>query len=182
MPILQTFNGKLAFNPHVHALTTAGDPHSAGASIFFDNHELTQAWQRLVIMLLRAALEAGELKSAMTSDEIERLLNREENRAWNRTHVQQESKVHFLQYGGRYLRRPPFSEQNIDDVAEGFVQFTYLDKRTHPARNRALHDRRVHRIAGLGIFQNDIVTRYGTSESLVHAVGRGEARIRCCTG
>ena len=133
MPILQTFNGKLEFNPHVHALTTAGDLHTADTSwesIFFDNYELTRVWQRLVIMLLRAALAAGQLDSTMTHDEIERLLNCEEKRTWSKTHVQHEVKEHFLRYGGRYLRRPPFSEQHIIDVADGSVSFWYLDKQT----------------------------------------------------
>ena len=133
MPILQTFNGKLEFNPHVHALTTAGDLKTAGAdweSIFFEGHELTRVWQRLVIVLLRAALKAGRLKSEQTNDEARRLLSCEEKRTWRKTHVQQELKEHFLRYGGRYLRRPPFSERHIIDVFDGFVSFWYRDKLT----------------------------------------------------
>jgi hypothetical protein len=133
IPILQTFNGKLEFNPHVHALTTASDLHTAdafGGSIFFDNYELTRAWQRLVTMLLWAALDASKLKSSMPHYEIQRLLSCEEKRSWSKTHVHQEAKAHFLRYGGRYLRRPPFSERHIIDVGEGFISFWYWNKRT----------------------------------------------------
>src|SRR6266852_5258741 len=90
-PVLQTFNGKLEFNPHVHTLVTAGDLLTAGpqapSSIFFDPYELRGSWKRLVIVLLRGALEAGQLKSGMPRDEVERLLQEEEKRTWYSTHV-----------------------------------------------------------------------------------------------
>jgi hypothetical protein len=135
MPVLQTFNGKLEFNAHVHTLVTAGDLRTAGSqgtsSIYFDPYELMRSWKRLVIVLLRGALEAGQLKSGMPRDEVERLLEEEEKRTWYSTHVQADEKEHFLSYGGRYVRRPPFAEQRILDIADGFVHFRYKDKQTH---------------------------------------------------
>ena len=135
MAILQTFNGKLEFNPHVHTLVTAGDLQTAGSrgpsSIYFDPYELSRRWQRLVIVLLRGALEAGQLRSGMACDEVERLLQQEENRTWYKTHVQADEKEHFLRYGGRYVRRPPTTEHRILVIADGFVWFWYKDKQTH---------------------------------------------------
>ena len=135
VPILQTFNGKLEFNPHVHALVTAGDllkPGSQGRSnIYFSDIDLTSIWQRLVIALLRGALEAGQLKSGMAHDEVEHLLQQEEKRPWAWTHVHVDTKEHFLHYGGRYVMRPPMSENRILDIADGFVRFWYSDKKTH---------------------------------------------------
>ena len=135
MPVLQTFNGKLEFNPHVHTLVTAGDLRMAGtqppSSIFFDPYELRWSWKRLVIVLLRGALEAGQLKSGMPRDEVERLLQEEEKRTWYSTHVHADEKEHFLRYGGRYVRRPPFAERRILGIADGFVRFWYMDKQTH---------------------------------------------------
>jgi hypothetical protein len=123
IPILQTFNGKLEFNPHVHALVTAKDLLSADArvrsNIYFVDIKLTRSWQRLVIALLRRALEAGQLRSVMERDEIEHLLQQEENREWAWTHVHRDTKEHFLRYGGRYVLRPPISENRILDTAEG---------------------------------------------------------------
>jgi len=134
MPVLQTFNGKLEFNPHVHTLVTAGDLRTAGTcgsqSIFFDPYELRSNWQRLVIVLLRGALQADQLKCTMPRDEVERLLQEEEKRQWYSTHVQADEKEHFLSYGGRYVRRPPFAERRILRVADGFVPFWYKDKQT----------------------------------------------------
>ncbi len=135
MPVLHTFNGRLQFNSHVHALVTAGDLQTSGpkarSSIFFDRDELMRSWQRLVIVLLRAALDAGQLKSGMARDEMECLLQREEKRAW-RVHVQAfDGKEHFLRYAGRYVRRPPIAQRRILGIADGFVRFWYKDKRRH---------------------------------------------------
>jgi hypothetical protein len=135
MPVLQTFNGKLESNPHVHTLVTAGDLQTVGmhglSSIYFDSHELRDSWQRLVIVLLRGALQAGQLQFTKPRDEVERLLHVEEKRTWHSTHVQADEKEHFLSYGGRYVRRPPFAEQRILSIADGFVRFRYKDKQTH---------------------------------------------------
>jgi len=136
MPILHTFTGKLEFNSHVHALVTAGDlqtPDSRGrSSIFFNPHELRRSWQRLVIVLLRGALESGQLRSGMACDELESLLQSEETRAWRRVHVQAfDGKEHFLRYAGRYVKRPPIAQRRILGITEGFVRFWYKDKLTH---------------------------------------------------
>lgn len=134
--VLHTFNGKLEFNSHVHALVTGKDPQTAGSqrrpSIFFDRYELRSRWQRLVIVLLRGALEAGQLKSGMARDEVERLLQREEKRTWWKVHVQAfDGKEHFLRYAGRYVRRPPIAQRRVIGIADGFVWFWHKDKRDH---------------------------------------------------
>jgi hypothetical protein len=138
MPILHTFNGKLEFNSHVHVLVTAGDMQktgSQGRSIFFDRDTLMRSWQRLVIVLLRGALQAGQLKSEMARDEVERLLCQEERRDWH-LHVQAfDGKEHFLRYAGRYLRRPPIAQRRILSIADGFVKFWYKDKRLRRREN-----------------------------------------------
>lgn len=139
MPILHTFNGKLGFNSHVHALVTAGDLQTVGSqgrsSIFFDSYELMRTWQRLVIALLRGALQAGHLNLAVAPDEVERLLHLEEKRTW-KVHAQAfDGKEHFLRYAGRYVRRPPIAERRILEIADGFVRFWYKDKRRHRREN-----------------------------------------------
>jgi Putative transposase/Transposase zinc-binding domain len=132
MPILHTFNSKLQFNSHVHTLVTAGDLQAAGSearrSIFFNRNDLMRTWQRLVIALLRGALNTGQLKSEMAHEEAESLLKGEEVRPWQ-VHVQTfDGKEHFLRYAGRYVRRPPIAQRRILEIADGFVQFCYKDK------------------------------------------------------
>jgi len=133
MPIPHTFNGKLEFNAHVHALVTARDLQTLASqnrsNIFFDRNQLMRSWKRLIVALLRAALESGSLESGMDDAEVEHLLQREEVRDW-RVHVQAfDGKEHFLRYAGRYVRRPPIAERRIVAVSNGFVQFWYKDKR-----------------------------------------------------
>jgi hypothetical protein len=133
MPILHTFNGKLEFNSHVHALVTARDLQTLASqnrsNIFFDRNHLMRSWKRLIVALLRAALESGSLDSGMGDAEVERLLQQEEIRNW-RVHVQAfDGKEHFLRYAGRYVRRPPIAERRIVAISNGFVHFWYKDKR-----------------------------------------------------
>jgi hypothetical protein len=130
VPILHTFNGKLEFNSHVHALVTGRDlRRESGACIFFDRDQLMRSWKRLVIALLRAALQAACLKSQISHDEIEGLLQHEEIRHW-KVHVQAfDGKEHFLRYAGRYVRRPPIAERRIMSVSNGLARFWYKDKR-----------------------------------------------------
>jgi len=129
IPILHTFNGKLEFNSHVHALVTGSDlQRENGACFFFDRDQLMRSWKRLVIALLRAALLGARLESKMSHDEIERLLQREETRHW-KVHVQAfDGKEHFLRYAGRYVRRPPIAERRIISISNGVVRFWYKDK------------------------------------------------------
>ena len=130
MPILHTFNGKLEFNSHVHALVTGRNlQRERGACIYLDSNILMHAWKRLVITLLRAAAQSACLDSKMSHEEIERMLQREEIRHW-KVHVQAfDGKEHFLRYAGRYVRRPPIAERRIISISNGLVTFWYKDKR-----------------------------------------------------
>jgi hypothetical protein len=133
MPIVHTFNGKLEFNSHVHALVTARDlqmsTFQTRSNIYFDRNQLMRSWKRLIIALLQAALELGSLEPGKENADVKRLLKQEEIRDW-RVHVQTfYGKEHFLRYAGRYVRRPPIAERRIIAVSDGFVRFWYKDKR-----------------------------------------------------
>jgi len=131
--ILHTFNGKLEFNSHVHAMVTAGGLHgSTGTwvrSTYHHRDRLMEAWRRAVIALLRAALLAGQLNTDMTFDQVETLLANQERRWW-RVKVQSfKSKEHFLRYAGRYVRRPPIAQYRIAHLDAQTVTFWYNDKK-----------------------------------------------------
>lgn len=135
MAVLHTFNAELRFNSHVHALVTAGGLQTSGSGwrlrIFFVRDKLMRSWQRLVIALLRGALDAGQFDLGIGRDEFEDLLQREEKRGWI-VHVQAfHGKEHFLRYAGRYVRRPPIAQWRILAIADGFVRFWCKDKRLH---------------------------------------------------
>jgi hypothetical protein len=131
--ILHTFNGKLEFNSHVHTMVTGGGLHESSNSwvscAYYDRDSLMKAWRKAVIGLLRAALRAGHLRSKMTIGQMEEMLTEQEKRGWIIKIQSFEDKWHFLQYAGRYVRRPPIAQRRITWVGERTVKFWYKDKK-----------------------------------------------------
>jgi hypothetical protein len=184
MPILHTFNPKLEFNCHIHALVMTPNLQSPGvreSKIFFDGYALMRSWRRLVIALLRDALDAGKLNSQLDHEDVQRLLDQEEKRDWWRVHVQTfVGKERFLRYAGRYLRRPPIAQRRIIHVANGFVKFWYKDKRTRRIRTdrctiqefidrwaQHIPDRYRHSVRHFGLFAPRRWARVATSVFVV---------------
>jgi hypothetical protein len=118
--ILHTFNGKLEFNSHVHTMITGGGlcGDTWVSSVYHDQDRLMQAWRRAVIELLRVALRAGQLHTNISIDQVEELLTQQEKRWWSIKVQSFKSKEHFLEYAGRYLRRPPIAQRRITSESE----------------------------------------------------------------
>jgi Putative transposase/Transposase zinc-binding domain len=133
MAILHTFNGKLEFNSHVHTMVTAGGLYGLSdtwiPTVYYQRDRLLESWRKAVIRLLRFALLAGQLISALKADEIEALLNQQEKRWWSVKVQNFKSKAHFLKYAGRYLRRPPIAQRRIIHVGDRTVRFWHMDKK-----------------------------------------------------
>ncbi len=131
--ILHTFNGKLEFNSHVHTMVTGG--RLSGSSdnwlcrVYYDSDQLMKSWRKAVIALLRAALRAGQLHSKMNVDQMEAMLTEQEKCYWRIKIQSFEDKWHFLQYAGRYVRRPPIAQCRITWIGERTLRFWYKDKR-----------------------------------------------------
>jgi len=131
--ILHTFNGKLDYNSHVHTMVTGGGLHESSdswvAQIYHDRDALMEAWRAAVIVLLRTALRARQFRTELTADQMEDLLTHLE-RCWWSVKIQSfPDKWHFLQYAGRYVRRPPIAQRRITWIGERMVRFWYKDKR-----------------------------------------------------
>ena len=131
--ILHTFNGRLDFNSHVHTMVTGGGLHGSSElwvpRVYYDHDRLMRAWRKAVIALLRAALRAGVLRQELTTDQMNDLLTHLE-RCWWSINIQSfEDKRHFLQYAGRYVRRPPIAQCRITWIGERTVGFWYKDKK-----------------------------------------------------
>jgi hypothetical protein len=133
--ILHTFNGPLEFNSHVHTMVTGGGLYGSSdtwiSRVYYERNPLMEAWRRAVIALLRAALRAGRLHTKMTVDQMEEMLTQQENRWWSIKIQSFKSKEHFLQYAGRYVRRPPIAQRRITHVGERTVTFWFKDKKLH---------------------------------------------------
>ncbi|MGD0571141.1 MAG: transposase [Candidatus Sulfotelmatobacter sp.] len=131
--ILHTFNGKLEFNSHVHTMVTGGGLHESSGiwvpRVYYDHARLMKAWRTAVIALLRAALRAGQLRTELAADQMGDLVTHVE-RCWWSVKIQSfGDKWHFLQYAGRYVRRPPIAQRRITWIGERTVRFWYKDKR-----------------------------------------------------
>jgi len=115
--ILHTFNGRLEFNSHVHTMVTGGGLHGSSNTwiprVYFNQDRLMKAWRKAVIALLHAALLAGLLQRELTADQAEDLLAHLEKCWWSIKTQPFEDKWHFLQYAGRYVRRPPIAQRRI---------------------------------------------------------------------
>lgn len=133
--IPHTFNGKLEFNSHVHTMVTGGGLHGSSqtwvSSVYYDRDGLMEAWRKAVIALLRAALRAGQLRTELTASQMEDLLAHLERCWWSIKIQSFEDKSHFLQYAGRYVRRPPIAQRRITWIGERTVRFWYKDKKLH---------------------------------------------------
>jgi len=131
--ILHTFNGKLEFNTHVHAMVTGGGLQGSSniwvSRVYYQRDALMEAWRKAVIALLRAALQAGQLRTELTGDQMEDLLTHLGKCWWSIKIQSFEDKGHFLQYAGRYVRRPPIAQRRITWIEERTVRFWYKDKK-----------------------------------------------------
>jgi hypothetical protein len=129
--IPHTFNGKLEFNSHVHTMVTGGGYATNNtwvARVFHDRDQLMRSWRKAVISLLRAALKAGQLHAEMNVEDVETMLAVLESRWWSVKIKSRRDKGHFLQYAGRYGRRPPIAQRRITFVGKRSVRFWYNDK------------------------------------------------------
>jgi hypothetical protein len=129
--ILHTFNGQMNFNSHVHTMITGGGlVHSAWLSyVYYDPFQIRRAWREAVIDLLRTALRAGRLRTTMSRDEVETMLDEQERRPWRIKIQSFNERGHFLQYAGRYVRRPPIAQRRITELGKQTVKFWYKDKK-----------------------------------------------------
>jgi hypothetical protein len=131
--ILHTFNGKLEFNSHVHTMVTGGGLHESSdtwiSRVYYDRDALMESWRKAVIALLRAALRAAQLRTELTVDQMEDLLTHLEKCWWSIKIQSFEDKGHFLQYAGRYVRRPPIAQRRITWIGERTVGYWYKDKK-----------------------------------------------------
>ena len=131
--IPHTFNGRLEFNSHVHTMISAGGLQGKASwvqSIYYDCDCLTDYWRNSVVKLLRAALNIGSLRTELSADELKDMLAVQEARWWSVNIQSFRSKWHFLEYAGRYVRRPPIAQHRITLVSNQEVRFWAKDKRS----------------------------------------------------
>jgi hypothetical protein len=134
MIVLHTFGRRLNFHPHLHVLVSRlGCRESTiehSAPIRYTRRELMPIWRHTLITYLREAQRSNLLPSGWTDGDPKSVLEEQQHRWWNIDVAQFQSKAHFLRYAGRYVRRPPISERNIELVLPGHLRFRGKETRT----------------------------------------------------
>lgn len=109
-----TFGRNLSFHPHLHILVSAGglhEPQGCWIPIAFDKATLMAVWRFAVINYLGEAVQAKVLKSGLSREEVNVVLETQYRRQWIIHIAHFKSKRQFLRYAGRYVRRPPIAQQ-----------------------------------------------------------------------
>ena len=131
MVVQHTFGRHLNFNPHLHILVSAGGLCESDGSwvpkLNFWKRALMHIWRYTVITYLRYALKMQLLTSELDPDQLKRIYTTQYERWWD-IHIDSfQSKWHFLQYAGRYVRRPPIAQHRFVKIADQEVQFWTKD-------------------------------------------------------
>ena len=132
--IPHTFGRHLNFNCHLHILVSGGGLYEDGNgwrySVHLDRKAVMPMWRYAVIAYLRAAAQAGLLKTDLSPHALRALLDSQHQRWWNIDIKQLQSKRHVLGYAGRYARRPPIAEHRFREINRQEVRFLTKDTRT----------------------------------------------------
>ncbi len=131
MVVRHTFGRHLNFNPHLHILISAGGLRTADGTWIpgcrLDKKVLMKRWRYALITYLRKALKLGLLRSQVTLQKMQGLLTTQYERWWNVDVQRRMSKTHFLQYAGRYVRRPPLAQYRILTSTDEEISFRTKD-------------------------------------------------------
>jgi Putative transposase/Transposase zinc-binding domain len=131
--VQQTFGGFLDFHPHLHVMVSAGGLQESKNCwihrLAYDGDGLMRAWRYAVIAFLAEALKKKVLKPALLGKDLMDMFAVQHKRAWHVfiTHVM--SKAHFLEYAGRYIRRPPIARHRLKIVKNAAVEYLAKDTR-----------------------------------------------------
>ena len=133
MVVQQTFGGFLNFVPHLHVMVSAGGlQESTGRWIHrlgYDSHELMLAWRYAVGFFLSYAYRTGAIKSSLSIQEFQAMLEIQHGRDWNVFISRIGPKAYRLKHDGRYIRRPPVAQHRLARVRIGRVEYLAKDTR-----------------------------------------------------
>jgi hypothetical protein len=132
--IQHTFGGHLNHHPHLHLMVSAGGLNLAEArwvkSLEFDHEQIMDLWRFAVTSYLWKANRDGLLRKSSLPEEFNDLILKQVQRDWNIHITRRMSRMHFLRYAGRYIRRLPISQKRILQVTEQEVVYQSKDTRT----------------------------------------------------
>jgi hypothetical protein len=131
--VQQTFGGFLNFHPHLHVMVSAGGLQESKNRwihrLAWEKRGLMRAWRYAVIELLAEALKKKVLKPALFGKDLMNTFEIEHKREWHVFITREMSKAHFLQYAGRYIRRPPVARHRLKIFRDATVEYLAKDTR-----------------------------------------------------
>src|SRR5437868_5609278 len=134
--VQQTFGGLLNFVPHLHVMVSAGGLRESTCRwihrLQYNRRELMLAWRYAVGAFLSQAYKKGVLRSSLSSQEFQTMLETQHGRAWNVFISRESSKEYRLKHDGRYIRRPPVAQHRLARI--GIDRVEYLAKDTRNKR------------------------------------------------
>ena len=138
--VQQTFGGFLNFYPHLHIMVSAGGLQESKNRwihrLAYNEDELMRAWRYAVIAFLAEALKRKVLKPTLFGKDLMDMFKVQHKREWHVFITREMSKAHFLQYAGRYIRRPPVARHRLKIFKDATVE--YLAKETRNDRFQPL--------------------------------------------
>ena len=154
--VLHTWTRDLRYHPHVHFLVTAGGLTEEGLGWRKPRHPGFLMPGRVLSVVFRAKLREA-LERLGLDDAVPK-------KTWKQkwvVHVQDAGTGDTLiEYLGRYLFRPPISNQSIERFDDGRVTFRYRDARSRQRRRTTLRT-------------DEFIRRF-----LLHVLPRGFTRVR----
>jgi hypothetical protein len=131
--VQQTFGGFLNFYPHLHIMVSAGGLQESKNRwihrLAYNQDELMRAWRYAVIAFLAEALKRKVLKPTLFGKDLMDMFKVQHKREWHVFITREMSKAHFLQYTGRYIRRPPIARHRLNLVNDRTVEYLAKDTR-----------------------------------------------------
>jgi hypothetical protein len=93
--------------------------------------ELMHCWRFAVITYLAEALKRRAIGPELSGRELRTLLEEQYERDWHVYATSTMSKTHFVEYVGRYIRRPLVAERRLTRETEESVQYIAKDTRNN---------------------------------------------------
>jgi hypothetical protein len=131
--VQQTFGGFLNFHPHLHMMVSAGGLQESKNRwihrLAYDEGGLMRAWRYAVIAFLAEAVKKKVLKPTLFGKDLMNMFMVQHKREWHVFITHAMSKAHFLEYAGRYIRRPPIARHRLKIVKDATVEYLAKDTR-----------------------------------------------------
>ncbi|MGO8718626.1 MAG: transposase [Acidobacteriaceae bacterium] len=124
-------------------------------SLEFDHEQIMDLWRFAVTSYLWKANRDGLLRKSSLPEEFNDLILKQVQRDWNIHITRRMSRMHFLRYAGRYIRRLPISQKRILQVTEQEVVYQSKDTRT-----KALLETRCPPTEFVALLSQHVLDRY----------------------